>query len=212
MASYHERQKNLFNHLKDAEDQHSFSKTNKASPEQDYGTIDRHTYKKLKREMRQFRGRESIYKRQEANIKECVRAKTIPDFIKNPKKWVYYSLSDVTPDQMSDATNTATALAFIKEMENRESSMEMETEFDDTGVFKKPTFQASKTIKKIEPKPDEKAVFKGNKIIMPEYVVGMTKKKERKTRTTKKETEGSSDETKKVSLKLNHLFDEDEEE
>ncbi|KAJ8713575.1 hypothetical protein PYW07_013945 [Mythimna separata] len=213
MSSFQDRQKSLFNQLKEAEDQIGFSKTNKAAP-QDYGTIDKFTYKKLKREMKQFRGRESIYKRPEANLRECLRAKTIPDHIVNPQKYKYYSLADVTPEQMSDSTNTATALAHIREMEEREASQTMmETEMDpDEGVFKKPTFHISSVIKRT-PKPEEKPVFKNNKIVMPEYVVGVTKKKEKKLTSPlikKDKSQKSEDSGTKVELKLDHLFEEDE--
>lgn len=206
MSSFRERQNSLFEQLKEAEEQCSFSKTNKAPREQDYGAIDKYTYRKLKHEMKQFRGRESIYKRHDANIRECLRAKTIPDHIKNPQKYDYYSLADVTPEQMSESTNTSTALSFIRQMEDREAANStMECETDETGLFKKPTFQISKTVKK-EQKPDEKAVFKSNKIVMPEYVVGLTKKKEKKVKIVKNDSD--STQSKKIELKLNHLYDE----
>lgn len=212
MSSFHERQKSLFNHLKDAEEQAGFCKSTNEPKTQDYGIIDKQRYRKLKHDMKQFRGRESIYKRKEANLRECLRAKTVPDFIKNPQNWMYYSLSDVTPEQMSDSTNTATALAFIKEMEDKEENMQMEPETDETGVFKKPTFLASKTLKNKPKEENEKPIYKSNKLIMPEYVVGVTKKKERKNKVVKPEPQGSPDNAKKIELKLNHLFEEDDEE
>ncbi|XP_041987951.1 protein TSSC4 [Aricia agestis] len=212
MSSFHERQKSLFETLKSAEEECGFSKTNKASENQDFGTIDRHNYRKLKREMKQFRGKESIYKRGEANIKQCLRAKTIPDYMKNPQKWVYYSLADVTPEQMSDRTNTATALALMKQLEEKESQDTIAEVTDETGaVFKKPTFKISKTIKQptevIEsPAEENSVVFKSNKIVMPEYVVGVTKKKDKpKVKKTPK------DESAKSTLVLNHLYDDNDE-
>lgn len=208
MSSFQDRQKSLFNQLKDAEDQYSFSKTNKAAP-QDYGTIDKYTYKKLKHEMKQFRGRESIYKRAEANIRECLKAKTIPDHIKNPQRYKYYSLADVTPEQMSDSTNTATALALIRELEEKNAAeTAMETDTDD-GVFKKPTFHISSSLRK-SPKPEEKAIFKSSKVIMPEYVVGVTKKKEKKVNLPKKDSSKNSEASgTRVALKLDHLFEDE---
>lgn len=212
MSSFQDRQKSLFNELKNAEDQYGYSKTNKAAP-QDYGTIDKYTYKKLKREMKQFRGRESIYKRPEANLRECLMARTIPDYIKNPQRYKYYSLADVTPDQMSDSTNTATALALIRVMEERDvaqSVMEAEVDLDD-GVFKKPTFQMSSVLRKTPaPVPEEQPIFKNNKVIMPEYVVGVTKKKEKKVTINKDKSHKSDRSGTKVELKLDHLFEEDE--
>ncbi|XP_045766607.1 protein TSSC4 [Maniola jurtina] len=208
MSSFQDRQKSLFNHLKDAEEQYSFSKSNKVTEQPDYGVIDKRTYRKIKREMKQFRGRESIYKRQDANLRECLRARSSPDHMRNPQKWQYYSLSDVTPEQMSDKTNTETALAFMREMEERESKDNEVV--DETGaVFKKPTFNISKTIKKL-PEEQKQPLFKCNKIIMPEYVVGMSKKKVNKLPIrTKKEKD--DEENKKAELKLNHLYENDDE-
>lgn len=208
MSSFQERQKSLFNQLKDAEDQCSFSKSNKVVDPPNYGEVDRQQYRKLKREMKQFRGKESIFKRPEAKLRECLRAKTIPNHIKNPQKYVYYSLADVTPDQMSEATNTATAFALIKKLEEQEAA---KTEMDhdaDEFVFKKPIFQVSSTVKKAPPPSDDKVVFKSRKVVMPEYVVGMSKKKEKKP--VRKELQDSVDIEKKADLKLNHLYDDDE--
>lgn len=209
MSSYLERQKSLFNTLKDAEDQYSYSKSNKVANPPNYGEVDRRTYRKLKHEMKQFRGKESIYKRPEANMRDCLRAKTIPDYITNPKKWVYYSLEDVTPEQMSEKTNTATALALMQKLEEQAAKTEMDIDSDDA-LFKKPIFQVSSTIKKTGTVTEEKAVFKSNKVVMPEYVVGqkVLKKKEKPAR---KETAKDTPDVK-ASLALNHLFEEEDEE
>lgn len=158
--------------------------------------------------MKQFRGKESIFKRPEAKLRDCLRAKTIPDHIQNPQKYVYYSLADVTPDQMSEATNTATAFALIKKLEEQEAA---KTEMDhdsDENIFKKPTFQVSSTLKKTSSQPDEKVVFKSRKVVMPEYVVGMSKKKEKKL--LQKGPIKSVDTEKKANLKLNHLYEEED--
>ncbi|XP_075978806.1 uncharacterized protein LOC142978314 [Anticarsia gemmatalis] len=211
MSSFHERQKSLFNQLKEAEEQCSFSKTNKKTEPDDYGSIDRRTYRKLKHEMKQFRGKDSIYKRPTANIRECLKSKTIPDHIKNPDKWVYYSLEDVTQEQMSDATNTATALALIREMEDKATEQsKMECDYDDTGVFKKPKFHVSSAIKKAPPpSTEEKPVFKSSKVVMPEYVVGKTKKTtEKKAAPLVKKCKNCE---KNAELKLDHLFEEEDE-
>ncbi|XP_026499256.2 U5 small nuclear ribonucleoprotein TSSC4 [Vanessa tameamea] len=210
MASFRERQKNLFQHLKDAEEQYNFSTSNNLVPSDNYGAFDRHAYKKLRREVKEFRGRAiSIYKRPEANIHDCLQAKTTPDFIKNPGKWKYYSLSDVTPDQMSDKTNIQTALAFIREMEESANKVEEDNMvIDETGaVFKKPSFNISKTIKQPaieEPQP----VLQSNKVIMPEYVVGMSAKKNNANRINKRLKKNV--EAKQVELKLNHLYEDND--
>ncbi|VVD03214.1 unnamed protein product [Leptidea sinapis] len=213
MSSYYERQKSLFNTLKEAEEQYGFAKCNETIEPQEC-VIDKRTYRKQKYVMKQFRGKESIFKRSEAKIQQCLRRRSKPEFIKNPHKWDYYTLSDVTPEQMSEATNTATALAFIKEMEEREAENKQMTVTDETGaVFKKPIFQISKTIKK-NSQDEEKIIFKSSKVIMPEYVVGVSqKKKDKKAAKLLKVKDNAIDEEleKKSELKLNHLYDDNEE-
>lgn len=208
MSSFHERQKSLFNHLKDAEDQYSFCKTNKARTVQDPGTIDVRLYRQRRREMKQFKGKESIFKKPQDNLKDCLKARKIPDYMKHPEKWVYYSLADVTPDQMSDATNTATAQTFLREMEERADG-DKDKDSDDF-VFKKPTFYISSAYKKDSNKPLPKVKIENNKVIMPEYVVGVTKKKENKNKIIT-EPLNNPENTKKAELKLQHLFEEEDE-
>ncbi|XP_050351629.1 uncharacterized protein LOC126774247 [Nymphalis io] len=212
MSSFRERQNNLFQHLKDAEEQYSFSKSNNLTPTPNYGDVDRQTYRKLRREVKEFRGKTiSIYKRPEANIQDCLQAKTTPDYIKNPGKWRYYSLSDVTPDQMSDKTNIQTALAFIRKMEETANKVkENDMVIDETGaVFKKPSFNISKTIKQA-PLEKPQPVLQSNKVIMPEYVVGMSRKKTNSDKINKKMKKNV--EAKHVELKLNHLYEDDDDE
>ncbi|GBP18970.1 Protein TSSC4 [Eumeta japonica] len=205
MSSFIERQKNLFDHLKEAERKHK-GLISEERTSSDYGTIDRQTYRRVKCEMKRFRGKESIYKRPEATLRECLRSRAIPDHIKNPHKWTYYSLADVTPDQMSEATNTATALAFLKEMEERELA-KIKMDIDETDVeFKKPTFHVSKMIKK-EHIDNHGIMFKNNKVIMPEYVVGASQKK-KKIQRIKEEKNDNMEEIKNVGPKLEHLYDE----
>lgn len=208
MSTFKDRQRNLFDHLKNAEEQASFPKTNKATVQEDYSTIDRRTYKRLKHEMKPFRGKESIYKREHANIRECLRAKTIPGFIQNPQNWVYYSLSDVTPDQMSDSTNTATALAFIRELEEKVATKTHMDQDSDEAIFKKPTYNFSLSHKKSS--DSQKPVFKCGKVIMPEYVVGVTKKSDKKDGIIKRPSKDNKLITEsKIVLKLDHLFEDD---
>lgn len=210
MSSFHERQKQLFNQLKDAEDQYGYSKTNKNNNLTNACSveIDKFTYRKLKHEMKQFRGRESIFKRAEANIRECLRAKTIPDHIKNPQRYTYYSLADVTAEQMSDATNTATALALLRKLEEQQLSIKEESDIDETGaIFKKPLFCTSATVKK-ENNDENKSVFKSSKVVMPEYVVGASQPKTRKEKNRKYPSQKGS-KIKQADLKLEHLFEDD---
>lgn len=212
MSSFQERQKCLFNQLKDAEEQYSFSKTNKADDSPNHGEVDKQTYRRLKREMKQFRGKESIFKRPGAKIQDVLKHRKVPEFQKNPQKWKYYSLADVTPDQMSESTNRATALALMKRLEEEEASNNKMDCDSDEFVFKKPIFQVSSTIKRMTAMPDNddaKVVFKSSRVVMPEYVVGVTKKKDSK-KVIRKSTESTETE-KKNELKLNHLYENDDE-
>ncbi|KAI8426139.1 hypothetical protein MSG28_005089 [Choristoneura fumiferana] len=214
MTSFSDRQKSLFNHLKDAEDQYSFSKYNKVETPHDNGVMDRKHYRKLKHEMKQFRGKESIFKRPESTIRDCLRTRSAPDYMKNPQRYKYYSLSDVTQEQMSDSTNTATAHAFIRELEEREaekSRMEQDCEGPEDFVFKKPIFHVSATVKKTPELESPKAVFKSSKVLMPEYVVGRTQHKD--TRIVRRDlAKGDVEGEPKATLKLNHLYEDNDDE
>lgn len=145
----------------------------------------------------------------------------------NPHKWKKYSLSDA---DTSDRTNTAAAFEFLREIEERKRNEEaaadddsMDTSEGDDGnkkiVFKQrrrvdlvTKFNQSVTLKAqlgesaSGEEGTEKAVLKGSKVVMPEYVIGQKVAKEK--RVNKKRTDGKVDQNK---LKLKHLFDEEEE-
>lgn len=142
----------------------------------------------------------------------------------NPHKWKKYSLDDA---DISDKSNTSAAFAFLKEIEDRKSSAD-EVDGDDDNQDDKIVFNARKRVhtgakfnKSIHLKSivnaDESTdpvldlpKMKGSKVVMPEYVIGQ--KKERKKSTAKSSADGTDKKAAEV-LKLNHLFeDEDEEE
>lgn len=208
MSTFQERQKSLFDHLNEAEKQHNFSKSNVDNTGAYQAVIDRRTYRKVKSVMKQFQGKESIFKRPEAPISACLRVKKLPDHVKNPQKWVYYSLADVTPDQMSEETNTATALALLKQFEDQEVVTKEEVQEkcnESETVFKKPVFLSSALVKK-RPKDLEKITFKSSKVIMPEYVVGVSNKVSKEVKPLK----NNKNTVKKSDLKLDHLYDDNE--
>lgn len=144
----------------------------------------------------------------------------------NPHKWKKYSLSDA---DTSDRTNTAAAFEFLREIEERKRN-EAVTEGDvmDTseqdGVNNKIVFKqrrradllATKFNQSVSLKARlgdtstedgvEKAVLKGSKVVMPEYVFGQ--KVAAKEKRVKKRSEAENNTHNK--LKLNHLFDEEE--
>ncbi|EFA11351.1 U5 small nuclear ribonucleoprotein TSSC4 [Tribolium castaneum] len=149
--------------------------------------------------MRQFRGKESIFKRpQDPVSKNYMR--TIPDFKKNPHKWTKYSLADVKDEDMSDRSNTKAALSFLNELKNRNSEMVT----DKSEEMKKIVFKKvhTTTVKDNLKSEDEKPSFRSSKVVMPEYVVGQKVKKDKKN---KKIQSGGGGQ-----LKLDHLLDGDE--
>ena len=156
----------------------------------------------------------------------------IPDFKKNPQKWVKYSLASTsevtgikvyifffkiinmlrikpTKNQIfvyllfTDKSNTAAALSFLKEIEERKRKHEPEEDAPDPSgkvVFKKPRARqdgASNT-----------KTYREGKLCMPAFEFGSSKK----TRSNKgKESSGSSS-RKQSERTLSHLENEDEEE
>lgn len=182
----------------------------------------------LKRaETRQYRGKESIFKRPEGPAPLAVR-KIIPDHHKNPHKWVKYSLEDVRSEQMSDRSNAQAAFSFLKELRARRKRESCEGESEelmdtdepkpdgDVQVARGCKFTARVQFRKsIENKDgkeppvviverDERPVFRNSKIILPEYVVGQ--KAERRTK--KNRPVVKIDRSKQ--LKLSHLDEPDE--
>uniref|UniRef100_A0A1L8DCM7 U5 small nuclear ribonucleoprotein TSSC4 n=2 Tax=Nyssomyia neivai TaxID=330878 RepID=A0A1L8DCM7_9DIPT len=150
-----------------------------------------------------FRGRESIFKRPEAPISQCLKPRRRPDYQLNPGKWTKYSLDDV---DTSEHTNTAAAFAFLAECEQRRNDKKSEDEMDVDTSAEKVVFKKSTKLRKIvEEKHDEQnPQFRASKVVMPEYVIGQTSRKERKNKNPKKSIERGKE------LKLDHLFDEEE--
>lgn len=207
MSTFEERQKSLFDQLNEAEKQHNIIKNKSDETTPVDGVIDRQTYRKVKSEMKYLRGQESIFKRPQAPIGRCLKARTVPDYIRNPQKWVHYSLADVTEEQMSDATNRAAAMASIKANEDKNASKSMEV--DDDAIFKKPKFHLSAVFKKQTPIKD-KAIFKSSKVIMPEYVVGASENKKKNKPQRKIIPKETVDKNNKTELKLQHLHEEED--
>lgn len=151
---------------------------------------------------KQFRNRESIFKRPHVPVRTL--SKKIPDYCLNPHKWTKYSLEDVRNEDMSERGNTAAALSFLKELADRKDKTETNNEDAETTkiVFRR-NLVSSNTLKSTHIDTDEKT-FRNSKVVMPEYVVGQKIKKMKKNRQS--EIRNSSKE-----LKLDHLLDEDNE-
>lgn len=170
-------------------------------------------------ETRYLQGKESIFKRPEIPAPKT-RYRSIPDYHRNPHKWVKYDLEAVKNKDMSDKSNTQTALSFLRELKqrkkngkNEKSNKHEEMDIDDIDCpststrisFRKPSMSSSKNDTIIV--NDDKPVFRNSKIIFPEYVVGQ--KQPKKTKNNKKKIIDINNTNKQ--LKLDHLleFEED---
>jgi hypothetical protein len=192
--------------------------------------------------MKQFRGKESIFKRPDAPPPRF-KNKGVPDYHRHPHKWIRYSLGDVSQEDMSDQSNTAAALSFLKEMQERKRHEEMEVddnapkemqkrkrheEMEVEGnapnqiTFKQPVNKTKMLLQhdtslcifsgmtsgENATGEDAKPSFRSSKIIMPEYVVGMTKKKDKKKH--EKLNHVPQNENIASKIKLQHLTEEDD--
>uniref|UniRef100_A0A1B6LUD1 U5 small nuclear ribonucleoprotein TSSC4 n=1 Tax=Graphocephala atropunctata TaxID=36148 RepID=A0A1B6LUD1_9HEMI len=166
-------------------------------------TEETRTHKKLRHDTRQFRGQESIFKRPEAPPPARFKNNT-PDYQRHPQKWTKYTLSDVSQEDMSDKSNTAAAMSFLRELQAKKEmeSMDVDSEVKQI-TFKKPT-------KHVEAMVDNSAKyespsFRSSKVVMPEYVVGEKKTSKRSTAKPSEKTDKSKE------IKLDHLNEEDDE-
>jgi hypothetical protein len=173
--------------------------------------------------MKQYRGKESIFKKPDAPAPRF-KNKGVPDHHRNPHKWIKYSLGDVSQEDMSDRSNTAAALSFLKEMQERKRLEQMEV--DDSGpghiTFKQPVnksrvlsqqgtsqcnFSGMKGGENAT-EEDAKQCFRSSKLIMPEYIIGITKKKDKKKH--EKLDHFPPNENVTSEIKLQHLTEEDD--
>ncbi|KZC12132.1 PREDICTED: protein TSSC4 [Dufourea novaeangliae] len=211
-TAFANRQKLLFDKLSDAEQKCNKDKTVLEIMDEDMIIDERNdsqivrSGQKRTHETRRFRGKESIFKRPEGPAPRAAN-RNIPDYHKNPHKWMKYSLGDVSNDDMTEQSNTRAALSFLKELRARRSIYQIEaaekmdvndltsTEHDQTKIifkskkvktnseieFKKPESNIQKTQNEpIIVDHDDKPIFRSSKIIMPEYVVGQKQKKKSK--------------------------------
>lgn len=201
------RQKNLFDLLDKAGENFQCTKRQSDLMEVEEGPSN----KRKKSETKHFRGKESLFKRPEMPISKCLPMKSAPDYQKNPQRWTKYTLNDVSPADMTEQSNTTAALSFLRELEDRKAQNETDNEkvnLDKSKfTFKKRKEQQHVKSTVIDSEQnEEKLVFKGSKIVMPEYVIGQKNKAPKKE---KKSKEGS---TNKSEIKLNHLLEEDPDE
>uniref|UniRef100_A0A6P7FP52 U5 small nuclear ribonucleoprotein TSSC4 n=1 Tax=Diabrotica virgifera virgifera TaxID=50390 RepID=A0A6P7FP52_DIAVI len=205
-ADFALRQKNVFDQLLVLEPNLDRRPTRQDDTEMDVDEDDVHskvsTPKEQRAITRRLRGKESIFKKPQNPVSKNYMKK-IPDFKKNPHKWTRYSLEDVNDEDMSDRSNTKTALSFLEELKERKIS---EVPSDDSEkdqpqkiVFKKQRRHESNPSETKEDPDSLKATFRSSKVVMPEYVVGQKLKKDKKKKRVEKGRE----------LKLDHLLEDE---
>jgi hypothetical protein len=226
-VSFTDRQKSIFDNLTLAEKERNERQQELDRRNQSNNIISAGnsipSRKRWRSEMKQFRGKESIFKRPDVPPPRF-KNKSVPDYHRNPHKWIKYSLGDVSQEDMSDRSNTTAALSFLKEMQERKSQEKMEVDDSSSSQI---TFRQPKHKIKLLSQYDtsigiisgmtsgdsraseiEKPSFRSSKLIMPEYVVGMTKKKDK--RKHEKLDHLPQNENVSSEIKLQHLIEEDE--
>ncbi|XP_049860426.1 uncharacterized protein LOC126354671 [Schistocerca gregaria] len=214
-----EKQRNILN-LINAFDQEKHEKEKEdpdrscAEPMEVDSTCERVSLKRKRSETKHFRGKESIFKKP-IDFPPRFRVRDIPDHQRNPHKWVKYTLGDVSPDDMTNQSNTAAALSFLRELEERKQKQTPEGNKEEVRrIIFKPSHQvAKKTSEQLVEETSnasrteclKTSVFRSSKLVMPEYVVGM----EKKTRPKKIKKDNSQSTLRKVSL--NHLYENEDE-
>ncbi|XP_032675222.1 protein TSSC4 [Odontomachus brunneus] len=184
---------------------------------------------KRRRETRKFCGKESMFKRPEGRAPRAT-FRGVPDYHRNPHKWIKYSLADVSNEDMTEQSNTQAAMSFLRELKARrrreeaDEPDEMDIEPCDLDaqdcnetmfkhkkrtstsqvVFRKPQTKQTEDSPEVVNESTEKPMFRSSKIILPEYVIGQRQKKIRPNRLVIK-----GNRTKE--LRLDHLEEPDEE-
>lgn len=229
-AAFANRQRLLFDQLSIAEN--SCNKRVRSEVDDEMDECERNLIsrddQKQKRETKKFRGKESIFKRPEGPAPRT-NFRNIPDYHRNPHKWVKYSLDDVSSEDMTERSNMQAAMSFLKELKARreneeddecEEKMDIEFESDsqDSVEFKSKKRTSISQIRFRKPQTKDAAensettvtdstlVFKSSKIILPEYVVGQRPKKISKQNRPVVKVDRSK------QLRLDHLQEPDEEE
>ncbi|XP_077289572.1 uncharacterized protein LOC143913568 [Arctopsyche grandis] len=201
MTSFGERQRTLFESLRAAEESSGTKKGR--SLRQTVGCPQ--NPRQLRSQMKQFRGKRSIFTRPEDTIAQCLGVRKVPDYQINPGKWTHYSLEDV-PD-VTDRSNAKAAAICLQEIQaskqvDVESANDDGMQVDDSKVvFKLPVRISSKS----ETRNKSNVVYRNSKILLPEYVVG----KRERNKATKLEKQTVAVQNKN-ELKLDHLLDDDD--
>lgn len=231
-AAFANRQRLLFDQLSIAESQcnkHDKSETDEVEIVEREKRPAPSDDRRQKRETKRFRGKESIFKRPEGPAPRA-SFRNIPDYHRNPHKWVKYTLDDVSNEDMTERSNTQAAMSFLRELKARRKKEEIdeygeEMDVDPCGsdtrtetrfkskkrasssqiTFKKPQIKEIADDIAVVAETDEKPVFRSSKIILPEYVIGQKPKRTCKQNRPVVKVDRSKE------LRLDHLQEPDEE-
>jgi len=202
MTSFEDRQRHLFNQLNEAEKQANFVTQTPRNASMNFAdrSVVRQQVRQTRAEMKQFRGKESIFKRPEAPLAQCVAARKVPGFRKNPDKWVCYNLENV---DISDWSNSAAAAICLKEVKQDEETLingDITETSDSKVTFRTPMFVSKPKTRTSESKAIS---FKNTTtVIYPEHVVGQKEKEVRVKR-----DKPMAEKAKLTQLRLDHLLD-----
>ncbi|EEB18555.1 conserved hypothetical protein [Pediculus humanus corporis] len=213
------KQRNLFDILDSAEKEKK-SCDNSCNDSMDID-VNKSSSRRQRKITKQFRGQESLFNKPLSLPPRFKKRNKVPDFQRNPHKWTKYSLGDVTQNEMSNETNTAAAMSFLRDIEIQKLKTRVKMEVDDSNdckskpvctnghLFNLPTIK--REIKKdCEPTLENssetpKSVFKGTKFVMAEYVVGQNKKQ------CKKINKKNDNVEKGKEIFLNHIHEYEDE-
>jgi len=204
------RQKSIFDKLTVAEKERNERQEEADRHGQNNNSLSTRNYtlslRRARSEMKQFKRKESIFTRPVAPPPRF-KSRGVPDYHRNPHKWIKYSLEDVSQEDMSDQSNTAAALSFLKEVRERKRQQEMAVEDKAPGPV---TFKQPKNKTKLLSQHDAitRPSFRSSKLIMPEYIVGMSKKKDKKKHD--KHDHLPPNENITSEIKLQHLTEDDD--
>lgn len=196
--SFKDRQKNVFDQL-DIERDSKILQSNSNTFMDTDEPIDTVIKPEKKIDIKNFQGKESIFKRPLARPPKHIANRRTPDYQMNPHKWTKYSL-DVPNEDLTESANTAAAMSFLKELEERKQNDDLVDVEPQKIMFKK---RFSKDI--VNEGEGTSKSFQNSKVVMPEYVVGQKVKKELKR---KEKKIGNTNSMK--GIKLDHLLEYDD--
>lgn len=199
------RQKNLFDVLSVAEQETSLSRP----PSDAYMEVeDGQTRNSRRKRTRKFRGKESMFKVPMDPPPRLQKPwRNGPGPVRRGR-WIKYSLADVSDYDLSNEGNTAAALSFLKSLRERKAleakKKEEETVEDNSKHFFNVSSTKEEKTECNEQTSEKKSVFVNSKLIMPEYVIGQSKK-------VKKCVQKSVNREKTKEIHLDHIHFEDDE-